>query len=154
MASGTQNLSSELYKKIQNYQIIGNRVVGIILPATYYTVYQLLVYRYYNIKIKQQRSSVCLSHFPHTIISSYNICFTCVLYFLCLLLYSRLLVFQLILFHDRCTAAWADVVQCHLVKGLGGKYFYKLPKSGLAGKFQMCFHEKTVRSRWCLSPVF
>ena len=52
-----------------------------------------------------------------------------------------------------CTAAWADVVQCHLVKGLGGKYFYKLPKSGLAGKFQMCFHEKAVRSRWCLSPV-
>ena len=32
-------------------------------------------------------------------------------------------MFQLILFHDRCTAAWADVVQCHLVKGLGGKYF-------------------------------
>jgi len=23
----------------------------------------------------------------------------------------------------------------------------------IAGKFQMCFHEKAVRSRWCLSPV-
>jgi len=23
----------------------------------------------------------------------------------------------------------------------------------MAGKFQMCFHEKAVRSRWCLSPV-
>ncbi len=33
------------------------------------------------------------------------------------------------------------------------KCFYKLPKCRLAGKFQMCFHEKAVRSRWCLSPV-
>ena len=24
----------------------------------------------------------------------------------------------------------------------------------MAGKFQMCFHEKAVRSRWCLYPVF
>jgi len=32
----------------------------------------------------------------------------------------------------------------------GGKFFYKLPKCRLAGKFQMCFHEKAVRSRWCL----
>ena len=28
-----------------------------------------------------------------------------------------------------------------------------MPKIRLAGKFQMCFHEKAVQSRWCLSPV-
>ncbi len=94
---------------------------------------------------------------------------------------SRFPVFHLILFHDRrtsappvfvsrfkykkgtavsflylgilCTAACAVVAQCHLVKSLCRKHFYKLPKSRLAGKFQMCFHEKAVRSRWCLSPV-
>jgi len=39
----------------------------------------------------------------------------------------RFYVFQLILFHDR-GAPVHIAVQCHLVKGLGGKYFYKLPK--------------------------
>ncbi len=52
-----------------------------------------------------------------------------------------------------CAARWLIVAQCHLIKSLYRKYFYKLPKSRLAGKFQMCFHEKAVRSRWCLSPV-
>ncbi len=52
-----------------------------------------------------------------------------------------------------CTVAWVIIAQCHLVKSLCRKHFYKLPKSRLAGKFQMCFHEKAVRSRWCLSPV-
>ena len=52
-----------------------------------------------------------------------------------------------------CAARWLIVAQCHLIKSLCRKYFYKLPKSRLAGKFQMCFHEKAVRSRWCLSPV-
>ena len=52
-----------------------------------------------------------------------------------------------------CAAAWLTVAQCHLVKSLYRKYFYKLPKSRLAGKFQMCLHEQAVQSRWCLSPV-
>ena len=63
--------------------------------------------------------------------------------------YSRFLVFQLVLFHDRCTSVplafkpicsrgnvsfiwdiwalcaawWADVVQCHLVKGFDRNVF-------------------------------
>ena len=52
-----------------------------------------------------------------------------------------------------CAAACVTVAQCHLVKSAGRKYFYRLPKSRLAGKFQMCLHEQAVRSRWCLSPV-
>ena len=55
-----------------------------------------------------------------------------------------------------CAAVQPDIAQCHLVKSTGGKYFYKLPKSRLAGKFQMCSldkPEKAVRNRWCLSPV-
>ena len=59
-------------------------------------------------------------------------------------------MFHLILFHYRGTAT---MLQCHLVMGLSGIYFYKLPKSKLAGKFQMCFHEKAVRSRWCIKPL-
>ncbi len=69
--------------------------------------------------------------------------------------YSRFRVFHLILFHDRRTSAPLHglATQCHLFKSLCRKYFYKLPKSRLAGKFQMCFHEQAIRSRWCLSPV-
>ena len=52
-----------------------------------------------------------------------------------------------------CAVAWVIIAECHLVKSLCIKHFYKLPKSRMAGKFQMCLHEQAVRSRWCLSPV-
>ncbi len=52
-----------------------------------------------------------------------------------------------------CTAAWANVAQCYLVKGFDRNVFGKCQKIRLAGKFQMCLQEQAVRSRWCLSPV-
>ena len=67
--------------------------------------------------------------------------------------YGRFPVFYIILLHDRDSAVLANIAQCHLVKDSGRKCFYKLPKSILAGKFQMCLHEQAVQSRWCLSPV-
>ena len=99
----------------------------------------IIITKYFLIQKVSHWTSVRLNHLPHTIISSYNICFACMLYFLCLLVYSRLLVLHLILFHDRgtsappvfvsrfkcnggnvsfihctgilCTAAWADVAE-------------------------------------------
>ena len=104
------------------------------------------------------------------------------LYFLCLLVYSRLLVLHLILFHDRgtsappvfvsrfkykkgttvsflylgilCTAAWADVAECHLVNGLGEKYFINYQSVSWLANSKCASSEQAVRSRWCLSPVF
>ena len=121
MASGTQNLPSQIYNKTQNNQITVNGVGNYSASHLLYSV--IIITKYFLIQKASHWTSICLNHLPPTIISSYSIYFTCILYFLCLLVYSRFQVFHLILLHDRhtsappvfvslFTAAWADVAEC------------------------------------------
>ncbi len=53
-----------------------------------------------------------------------------------------------------CAAAWLTVAQCHLVNGLGEKYFINYQSVSWLANSKCASSEQAVRSRWCLSPVF